>query len=136
MTNAKRERNTERSAPNQAGRSNTSFERTRLNWVSCYFDLPDREWLASEDHNYSLHICGFLDGLPLSYTVSSKYDSSTDRWLSTCICNDPSDVNHNSALTARGATRLDSLFALAYSHDYKLKGVWGGSADTDLGRWG
>lgn len=105
-------------------------------WLSPYLDKADLNWLESNVDSMSEYVFSFLSELPVGYTLSSKFDNNTDRWLTTCICSAGDDPNNGIALTARGATRIDSLYTLAYLAAGKLEWNWVQSLLGGNGRFG
>lgn len=126
----------EKSSENQTRFSNNFSGKSKLRWVNPYLDTKDIAWLNDNYDKLALIVCEFLDALPEGYTVSSKMDYHSGRFSATCVCENGDLPNNGMALSLRGATRIDALYALAYAHDFKLKGIWAGAGDSDNARWG
>lgn len=107
-----------------------------LIWVAPYVDQNDLKWLENERPNISGVILEFLSDLPEGYSLSSKFDDKTDRWLTTCICSRSGDPNEGIALTARGSTRINSAYTLAYIAVFKLEWKWRERGDNNSGDFG
>lgn len=105
-------------------------------WLSPYIDKADLDWLESNVDSMPEYVFGFLSELPVGYTLSSKFDPTSDRWLTTCICSAGDDPNEGIALTARGASRIDSLYTLAYLAAGKLEWNWTAQSLGGSGRFG
>lgn len=108
-----------------------------VKWVNAYLDETDRQWLGNHVHELASFVVEFVDALPEGYTLSTKFEHTSGKYLASLICSDSGDGNSGYAVSMRGTTRLDSIYALAYVVGEKLK--WSlaasdGSGDT--GRWG
>lgn len=108
-----------------------------LTWVNPYLDKDDQQWLLANSDKLPDVVCEFLDGAPETVSISSKVDHQSGRWLASVVCSPDDIANANHAVSMRGSTRLDALYALAYVCDFKLKWEFtdGGSTDAP-GRWG
>lgn len=108
----------------------------KLIWVNAYLDETDKQWLkANRDNEYEC-IMQLFDELPEGYTISSKFDKTSDRWIAVCICDVVHDDNYNHALSMRGASRTSALYALYYTHVVKLNRSWATSQPADFSEWG
>lgn len=108
----------------------------QLRWLSPYLDEKDQIWLQAELDNLAEFIFGRIAELPVGYTLSSKFDDRTDRWLTTIICDRVDDPNRGIAVTGRGSTRINSLYTCFYIAAVKLEWVWMEAARQDLGDFG
>lgn len=132
-------RKSKSSVPAQASegasrRSNPQF--SKLRWINPYLDQTDVEWLKANHLDIAVVILDFLDGLPETCNLSAKYDNKTDRWLATVIYSSDDPTYSDTAVSIRGATRSDALYALAYVVVEKYAdGLPEGDA-APTGRWG
>lgn len=109
----------------------------KLTWINPRLDASDREWLESHDNELPVVVCDFIDAIPETASLSSKYDADSTRYLSTLIFAPDDPRSPNVAISFRGASRLDSLYALAYLVGEKLAWDFGDTpTDENLGRWG
>lgn len=130
-------------AEGKSGLGNTSGDKTGrgnfvpVNWVNPYLDASDKQWLTDHVHELAAVVIEFVDALPEGWSLSSKFDYQSSHWLSAVVCNPADGKGLGYACSMRGATRLDSLFALAYVVGEKLKWDLASSATgDDMGRWG
>ncbi len=118
MTHEKRDQN-----PTGSKQRKSPFDE-KIKFISPYLSKDDKSWLDSNVGGAIDIIEAFLDDLPAGYTLSSKFDDFSGKWLATLICSRDSDPNRGYALTARGRTRVLSLFVLGYLHVEKSGGAW------------
>lgn len=108
----------------------------QLRWLSPYLDEKDQIWLQDNAHNLERFIFDTLGQLPVGYTLSSKFDAHTDRWLCTLICDRLDDPNRGIAVTGRGSTRANSIYTCLYIAGIKLEWEWVADAGQNLGDFG
>jgi len=131
MSNAKRTPdNNKKSTGNDksGGKSNYTGN---LTWISPSINDADKRWLSANSDAAPEHIFTFMGRLSAAYTLSSKYDDRTERWLTSLICTDEHHENFGCALTARGKSREVSIFILAYLFMVKLEHGWGVTGGND-----
>lgn len=106
-----------------------------VKWVNPYTNEDDVQWL--EDHADTQHIiiCEFLAALIPGYNLSNKYDYKSERYIAAIVCVDTGDGNAGFAVSARGATPIDALYALAYICTIKLEWVFSEGATGTTARW-
>lgn len=108
-----------------------------VQWVNPYLDNNDKRWLEDNYKQCNELVLEFVDALSETASLSSKYDSRSDRWLASVVFTGDGDPNNGWAVSMRGATRIDSLYALSYVVGVKLGWkVANSSEGTDLGKWG
>ncbi len=129
MSNAKRPPLTDKDATHNSKSRGKSYNAGNLTWVPTSLNDADKRWLSANNDHAHEYIFALLDSLSRGYTLSSKYDDKSDRWLSTIICSDESDPHYSCALAVRGKTRVISAYILAYIHMVKLSDGWGVSGD-------
>ena len=113
------------------------YSKPRLTWVNPYLDKGDREWLSSHVEQLADVVLEFLDALPDTASVTTKMDDQSGRFLSSLVFSADDARNPSHALSMRGSTRLDSIYALAYVYDVKLKGQLSDDISSEVdGRWG
>ena len=134
MTNAKRSKDEPTERKSSAKRKGYGKP---VIWVSSSFNNDDIEWLESNlDHAYT-YIFQVIDDLSETLRLTVKFDSHSDRFLSTLFFDDP-EADSVVALAIRGATPFDALFGCAYVHCVKepewfVGGVASPDANTSRG---
>lgn len=120
----------------QSGSQARSSGRVSTRWINPTFNDQDVRWLTDNADN-ALGVCAeFYTAMPEGYSIVSKYNFHEDRWHGQCFCNSADDPNENVAVSVRGATRLDALYALAYAILHKLPPEWEGAVSDSNARWG
>lgn len=105
---------------------------TKLQWVASSLDAGDKEWLRN-NANHSLEYVGeFLEDLSPSFTLSVKPEDRSGRYLATLVCTDKEHDGAGCALSSRGSTSFNALYALAYLALGKWPEPWWQQAGNDL----
>lgn len=108
-----------------------------VRWINPYLGDTDIKWLEDNEPELTHIVMDFVDELPETYHLSSKPDTASPKFLAVLICSGDGDPNAGIALSIRGSTRVDALYALAYYVAHKMAwklGTAAGSSGTS--RWG
>lgn len=96
----------------------------QLQWVVSSLDAGDKKWLR-DNINHSLEYVGeFVTNLTPSFTLTLKFEDRAQRYLATLVCTDSEHPAASMALSCRGATPFDALYAMAYLADGKYDTPW------------
>lgn len=110
---------------------------TNLQWVVSSLDSDDKGWLK-DNSNHALEYVGeFLEELTFEFTLSVKREDKSGRYLATLVCTAAEHPGAGCAMSSRGSTAFNSIFALAYLAEVKYTGEWwsrAGGGDDDP--WG
>ncbi|HET8671915.1 MAG TPA: hypothetical protein VFM05_15245, partial [Candidatus Saccharimonadales bacterium] len=105
-------------------------------WLSPHLNEYDQVWLRDNSDDIPRFVFGVLAELPVGYTLSSKFDDRTDRWLATLICDRVDDPNRGIAVTGRGSTRINSVYTCIYIAAVKLEWSWAEATTQGMGDYG
>lgn len=109
----------------------------RLQWVNPYLGDVDKSWLKSNSSDLLAWVGELLDNLSSGESLSTWFDYDAHRYVASVSCRDPQSPNHGFAISIRGATRLDALYALAYLVRVRFDGAaWNGDTSEDGDPWG
>lgn len=139
MSNSKRPRSTDVDRPTKQSVSNGKSASRSVEFVNCHLDTNDKDWLRSTSNDSPACVSEFLLGLTETERLSVKFDPKSLRFVAYLFEDSLHSPNTGCALTVRGATAHDALFALAYCHKYKFAFEWGNGTDdvgADIDPWG
>jgi hypothetical protein len=136
MTNAKKTSPSDNGSNPDKGKTSGGAYR-KFTFIAPYLDQNDKLWLRDNLDNYAHVVCLAMEQFPLHLRLSVKFDNASSRWLAILFDDSGDPKSQGVALSVRGATAIDAVYALAYLHCYKLSGGWSletDAADTDP--WG
>lgn len=116
---------------NDGGRK--SFDRPVF--IEGFLNADDREWLESHMGNKLVYVGELLDALEDTYVLKVKFELDTSRFFASITTVVKNHVNSGCCLVARGATPIDTLYALAYRHFVKFEGEWRGAGGENDSLW-
>lgn len=104
-------------------------------FVEGYLDTNDQKWLQDHMGDQLAYISELFQSLDDTYTLSCKYDSTSQRFMATLTCRLQGHTNTGRILVSRGADTVNALYALAYRHFIKYDGQWGDTTSTSERLW-
>lgn len=109
----------------------------KFTFLAPYLDANDKLWLRDNIDNYGSVVCLLLEQCTSTLRLSLKFDDGSSRFLAV-LFDDSGDVKQpGTALSVRGATAADAIYALAYLHCYKLSDGWAAEIDPEhIDPWG
>lgn len=107
----------------------------RLQFVDGYLTDTDRQWLEDNIKDQSGWVLDLISDAREYGGLSVKFDAKSGRYLAILFGGDSPETNQGYALTARSATTVDAVYALAYKHYVKFARKWGGVEGERASRW-
>lgn len=104
-------------------------------FIEGYLDANDQDWLQDHLADQLAYISELLQSLDEEYTLSCKYDTTSQRFMATLTCRVQDHDNTGRILVSRGSDTINALYALAYRHFIKYSGKWGGASGTSERLW-
>lgn len=86
----------------------------KLQWGSPYLSVEDKQWLQDHLDELPELVAWFLSSVESGDVITTKYDQSTKRWLTTIVCKNANHEAGGRALSFRGSSAFNSLVAMAY----------------------
>jgi len=119
----------------QGGNGGSRENNPKPIFIEGYLNAEDKEWLQAHLDDQHILIAELLQSVGEEYVVSCKFDHTSLRFQSSLTCRVKNHINSGCVLVSRGATPLDSLYALAYRHLFKFEGEWRGTSGEVEGLW-
>lgn len=108
-----------------------------LQWVSANLNSGDKDWLRANVNHAMEFVAELLEELDESFSLSVKFDDKSRKYLSVLVCTAAEHEGAGCAISMRGATPFDSLYALAYYVGARSSEPWWVGAGNEFSDpWG
>lgn len=120
------------SSGDQSGqKKKTSGEFRKFDFITPYLGQDDKQWLRDHYDNLPVIVCNLVEQLASHHRFSLKRDESSGRWLAVLFDDSGEKSEPGTAMSVRGATPIDAIYALAYLHIYRFPEGWSSKPLTD-----
>lgn len=133
MPYEKRKRANDAASPADSGKS--GFSGQRLQFVDGYLDKDDLAWLENNAEGADSLILDLITESGDYGGLSCKFDEKSGKYLAILFGGSTPDFNSGFALTSRGSSPIDALYALAYKHIVKFRRGWSSFASSAGNRY-
>lgn len=133
MPYEKRKRTNDAAGTNGGGQPSVSGQ--RLQFVDGYLDKDDLAWLEDHASESDALILDLITESGNYGGMSCKFDEKSGKYLAILFGGGTPEFNSGYALTSRGASPIDALYALAYKHLIKFRRAWASVAGSAGNRY-